>query len=439
MQIYHSCFLVFSIALISATTAQSARIYFTDQPNGGAGSVVSVAPDGTDQRTVITLTSSANLRGIAWHRGSGRIYYLDNGTAKKIFSILPNGSNVQDAVSISATLLNSDVEIDEAAAKIYWSESTTATTGNGFIRRSNLDGSESEAAVTTAPGAATAPYFIFLDPEGGYIYWGVQSESSTPSSFRRATFAGVIDPDFSINSPTRTRDIAIDRNTLIAYWCDRQTGSIYRRELNGTINQLVIGGMNAPHGIALDVEAQKVYWADTAGRGSGPFNTSARRVARCNFDGTEYENVSTPNISSEAWDLALDTASPTYAEWRTRFFSINTPAAGMNDDADADGASNLLEYALGTHPRRAVSVPAISSVGTSFSYVRRIGSNLSYRVEFSTDLATWNYNGDASGLIWTTETSVTPLRDELETVVVSGGPALEGAAKAFFRVRVAAP
>ena len=426
-------------ALLSAVTAQSARIYFTDQPNGAAGSVVSVAPDGTGQQTVITLTAAANLRGIAHHRGLDRIYYLDNGTAKKIYSIQPNGSNALEAASISATLLNSDVEIDEGAGRLYWSESTSATTGNGFIRRANLDGTAIEAAVTTAPGVATAPYFFFLDPAGGHIYWGVQSEGSTPSSFRRATFDGTIDPDFSITSPTRTRDIAIDRATLTAYWCDRQTGSIFRRGLTGTVNQTVIGGMNAPHGIALDVEAEKVYWADTAGRGSGPFNTSARRVARCNFDGMEYENLSTPAFNSEAWDLALDTSSPTYADWRTRFFSVNTPNAGMNDDADGDGGSNLLEYALGTHPRQTASVPVIFAVGTGMTYTRRIGANLSYRVEVSTNLITWNYNFDSSGLVWTIQTSVTPLRDELQTVTVARGPALAGASKAFFRVRVTAP
>ena len=85
--------------------------------------------------------------------------------------------------------------------------------------------------------------------------------------------------------------------------------------------------------IRADAEAGKLYWADTGGRGSGPFTTSARRIARCNLDGTEFENLSIPAANSEPWDLALDIRSPSYADWRMRFFSVTTPQAGPTDDA----------------------------------------------------------------------------------------------------------
>src|SRR5688572_25630776 len=339
--------LLMAAALLMSLPARGSRIYFTDQPATGAGSVMSIAPDGTDQRTVTTV-SGGNLRGIAFHRGGGRIYFLDNGTARKIYSILPDGSGQQDAVTLPGTF-NSDVEIDEDAQKLYWSDNTA----NGSVMRANLNGTSVEAVVT--PGIFgmepyTAPYFLFVDSAAGYVYWGVASEGNTSSNFRRATLAGgVIDPNFVIMSPTRSRDIAIDPVSNTAFFCDRQMGTIYRRALSGGLNQIVLSGLNAPHGIALDHEAEKVYWADTGARGSGPFDTSARRVARCNFDGSEYENLSTPAINSEAWDLALDLTSTNYNEWRPRFFSTSTPAAGLMDDADGDGAVNLLEYAMGTH------------------------------------------------------------------------------------------
>jgi len=422
---------------LSAPVSHAARVYYTDQPAGAAGSVISVAPDGTGQTPVITVAGTPDLRGIAWHRSSGRVFVLDNGPAKRIFSILPNGTGEQDVAPINPNVLDADLEIDEAAGKLYWAEANSGSTGNGFILRANLDGSAVEPAVTTAPGITTAPYFLFLDPGAGYLYWGVLSSGSGPSSFRRATFAGDIDPDFIITTATRTRDLAVDSTTRTAYWCDRQSGTLFKRALAGGANEIVIGGLNAPHGIALDVEAGKVYWADTGGRGNPPQGLSVRRIARCNLDSTEFENLSTPAANSEPWDLALDTSSLTYAEWRTRFFSVAAPQAGPLDDADLDGASNLLEYALATHPRRAASVPLLTTDGAALRFTRRRGSELSYRVEVSTDLATWNFNGDNTGLVWTSEGPATPLDPELESVHVVAGPALAGASQAFFRIRVA--
>lgn len=425
-----------ALLLVANHSGQSARVYFTDQPPGVAGSIVSVAPDGTGQQTVPTTSGVSDLRGIAYHAASGRVYFLDNGPAKKIYSVLPNGTGQQEIVTLSGTF-NADLEIDEATNKLYWAE-----TANGAVMRANLNGTMVEPAATPGVGTYTAPYFIFVDQPGGYIYWGVTSAGDVASDFRRATLAGAIDPDFLITSPSRTRDIAIDPASATAYWCDRQTGTIFKRPLSGGDNQTVISGMNAPHGIALDVEAEKIYWADTGARGSGPFNTSARRVARCNFDGTQFENLSTPTATSEPWDLALDLASRTYGDWRTRFFSAGAAAAGPNDDADGDGAVNLLEYALGTHPNKSTSVPRLSaerlSEGAAMRYTRRRASNLSYRVEVSTDLVVWHYN-DGGGVTWVVHTSPTPLAPELESVAAQRGPALAGATRTFFRLRVTMP
>jgi hypothetical protein len=201
---------------------------------------------------------------------------------------------------------------------------------------------------------------------------------------------------------------------------------------------VVIAGMNAPHGIALDLEAEKIYWADTGARDSGPFNTSARRIARCNFDGTGFETISTPAVNSEPWDLALDLRSPTYADWRTRFFSAGAADAGTEDDADEDDAPNLLEYALGTNPRKSSSVPLIASQGTGLNYTRRRDTDLMFTVEVSTNLNfnVWHHNGDGSGLLWTSEMPPVPKDADFETVAVAPGPALSGVASAFFRVRV---
>jgi hypothetical protein len=431
MLIRNTLLSVAGAVLLESFSVNAARVFFADQPANAAGSLVSVNCDGTDQRTVITAAGVSDFRGVAYHALSGRVYYLDNGTAKRIYSILPDGTGQQEVLPLPAAF-NADLEVD--TNMLYWSE-----TASGTIQRANLNGSGIAPAVSPGTGTFTAPYFMFLDPQGGYIYWGVTSESSTPSNFRRATFTGDIDPDFSITSPTRSRDIAIDPTTQTAYWCDRQTGAIYRRALAGGANETVIGNMNAPHGIALDVEAQKVYWADTGARGNPPSGLSPRRVARCNFDGTEFENLSTPTATSEPWDLALDLSSRTYPDWRTRFFSTTTPNAQPAEDADADGAPNLLEYAMGTHPRQATSIPRLTAEGTEMRYTRRNAADLTYRIEVSADLITWHYNNEPGGGTWVVQTSSTALTADLSSVTVRAGSALAGATQVFFRLRVATP
>jgi len=420
-----------SAVLLGAPSMNAARIFFADQPASAAGSLMSVNCDGTDQRPVITASGVSDFRGVAYHAPSGRVYYLDNGAAKRIYSILPDGTGQQEVLPLTAAF-NSDLEVD--VGMLYWSE-----TASGTIQRANLNGSDVATAVSPGTGTFTAPYFMFLDPEGGYIYWGVTSESSTPSNFRRATFTGDIDPNFSITSPTRSRDIAIDSTTQMAYWCDRQTGAIYRRALAGGANQTVIGNMNAPHGIALDVEAQKVYWADTGARGNPPSGLSPRRVARCNFDGSEFENLSVPTATSEPWDLALDLSSRTYTDWRTRFFSTTTPNAQAAEDADADGAPNLLEYAMGTHPRQATSIPRLTAEGTEMRYTRRNAADVTYRIEVSTDLRNWHYNGEPGGGTWVVQTSSSPLTADLSSVTVRAGSAVTNAMQVYFRLRVTSP
>jgi hypothetical protein len=294
--------------------------------------------DGSNPGVVVTYPGTPNLRGIGWHAGTGRIFVLDN-EAKVIRSILPGGTGEQTVANVDADRLGSDLEVDEANNRIYWAETSTDAAISGQIRSCALDGSDVTTAVTTASGTAESPYFIHLDRPAGFIYWGVLQNASSqngPTTFRRSSFAGVIDPDFAITTTSRSRDIVIDPVTATAYFADRQTGTLFRRPVSGGLIETVISGLNAPHGIALDVIARKIYWADTGQRGT-PSQPSARRVARCNLDGNEYESLSENTGANEPWDLTLDLASPTYKQWVERFFPPTAGQRGALDDPTATG------------------------------------------------------------------------------------------------------
>src|SRR5215218_3003668 len=130
-------------ALCLAPQTKAARVYFTDQPAGTAGRVMAVRLDGTAQQTLVTISNNTpDLRGIAFHRGTGRVFFLDNGGVKKIYSALPDGSDLQEVLPLSSSF-HTDLEIDEPSGKFYWADNTL-----GQIRRANLDGSDVETAVT---------------------------------------------------------------------------------------------------------------------------------------------------------------------------------------------------------------------------------------------------------------------------------------------------
>ena len=101
---------------IAAGRTEGARVYYTDQPATGAGYVMSVAPDGTDQRTITIVSNAPDVRGIAFHRASDRVFFLDNGLAKKIYSLAPDGNDLREVTETSAGF-NADLEIDEVSGK----------------------------------------------------------------------------------------------------------------------------------------------------------------------------------------------------------------------------------------------------------------------------------------------------------------------------------
>jgi hypothetical protein len=100
-----------------------------------------------------------------------------------------------------------------------------------------------------------------------------------------------------------------------------------------------------------------------------------------------------------------------------------------------------MEYAFDGHPRLVGGSGSTAKIapqvtGNGIRYPRRRTSPLGYRVEVSTDLQTWNFNGDGSGQTWTTESAVTRVDAEMDEVTIAPTAALATAPKLFYRVRV---
>lgn len=106
-------------------------------------------------------------------------------------------------------------------------------------------------------------------------------------------------------------------------------------------------------------------------------------------------------VNSGGWKKDVPSpgaTGPTYQQWRDFHFPEGGPAAGDDEDADGDGAGNLLEYSRGTDPAVVENQLAFSPVFTlvsegtesRYTYTRPLDRpGTLYQPQVSTDLTTW--------------------------------------------------
>jgi hypothetical protein len=117
-----------------------------------------------------------------------------------------------------------------------------------------------------------------------------------------------------------------------------------------------------------------------------------------------------------------------YLTWAASFGAALTDPA-PTADPDGDGLNNQQEYAFGLDPTSGSSVNPITVPlsGTQFSYTRRAGSGLTYKVYYSSDLSTWTWDQNA------VQVPATPVNN-VETVAVTLVDAVPVDGKLFIRV-----
>ncbi len=180
-------------------------------------------------------------------------------------------------LSVLFTFVVHNISYGQGSAKIYWTE-------KGKIRRANLDGSNVEDILTELE----LPKDIALDLQNRKMYW----VNFRPPKVYRANLDGsniekIIDggdpnelPRELLNYPY---SIALDIDANKIYWGrDNIPWIIRRADIDGSnIEDVLVRPWVDAESLELDVKAGKMYWTDS-------FNDN---IGRANLDGSDYEEL----------------------------------------------------------------------------------------------------------------------------------------------------
>src|ERR1700751_2695479 len=160
---------------------------------------------------------------------------------------------------------------------------------SGQVFSANPDGSDLKVIVSEG---RRLPDGIVVDAAAGHLYWtNMGNPTANDGSIERADFDGenvthIIPPGATFTP----KQLQLDEKNRKLYWCDREGRRVMRSNLDGSKIETLIDtseGDALPGkdvkkwcvGIALDVEAGKLYWTQ-----KGPENAGEGRIFRANLE-----------------------------------------------------------------------------------------------------------------------------------------------------------
>lgn len=288
--------------MLSTTAAprepSTSRLFFLD---ARGGRVVSVAPDGSDVRVLVS-GRSGTPDGIVVDVDGGHVYWTIMGRPReddgRIERVDLDGANLATIVPAGGAFTPKQLKLDSRHRKLYWSDREGMR-----VMRSNLDGSNIETLIETARGddarrdARNWCVGIALDVARGQIYWTQKGgDNAGLGSIRRAGIeiphgedaAHRSDIEVLFDGLPEPIDLDVDLASRMLYWTDRgnppQGNTVSRARLDaraakrasgsavtGVVQaaaghqQIVMRNLKEGIGIALDVKGGRMYATDLGG------------------------------------------------------------------------------------------------------------------------------------------------------------------------------
>ena len=342
--------------------------------SGGGGATGGAA--GSDGATGGSGGASAGVSGNAGSGTSGSAGTSDGGP--------PDGRLTVFYLDVGGSVMATDVEDPEARTivedagqgpdgialdmengHIYWTGMGVPANDDGFIRRSNLDGSN---VITVIPAGGTyTPKQLRIDHENGKLYWSdregmrVMRSNIDGSMIETLVTTGTTAEDRRDNSNWCV-GIAIDVAGGFVYWSQKgpdngMVGSIRRAHLvmpagenstNRSDIEVLFSGLPEPIDIDLDLENGLIYWTD---RGDDTINRAPIEIPNGATAANRMDRDILIEGVREAIGVTLD------LERGKLYFTGGTGGRVGMANLDGSGAMNLLTGSAGLTGISVVELP----------------------------------------------------------------------------------
>jgi DNA-binding beta-propeller fold protein YncE len=266
--------------------SNSGRLFFLDL---GGGRILSVNPDGSDLKTVLTEGHGPHPDGVVVDAARGHIYWTNMGnfTANdgSIERCDLDGNNRRFAVPPGGTHTPKQLQIENETQKLYWCDREGMR-----VMRANLDGSNIETLVDTShgdprpgPDARKWCVGIAVDAAGGRFYWTQKgSDDAGEGCICRSnielpkgqTPANRQDIELLYDHLPEPIDLELDVANRLMYWTDRgdppRGNTVNRAPMDPTPGQrkdpeIVFSHLMEGIGLALDLKGGRMFVTDFAG------------------------------------------------------------------------------------------------------------------------------------------------------------------------------
>jgi hypothetical protein len=184
---------------------------------------------------------------------------------------------------------SSESKIRNTTAKATTARLFFLSVSSGQVFSVNPDGSDLKVIVNEG---RRLPDGIVVDIAAGHLYWtNMGNPSANDGSIERADFDGKNVTHIVRPGDTFTpKQLQLDEKNRKLYWCDREGMRVMRSNLDGSNIETLVDtseGDSRPGkdirkwcvGIALDLEAGKLYWTQ-----KGPDNAGDGRIFRANLE-----------------------------------------------------------------------------------------------------------------------------------------------------------
>jgi hypothetical protein len=237
-------------------------------------------------------TFKSTIRKPAAEVTKARLFFL-SASSGQVFSANPDGSDLQVIVS-EGRRLPDGIVVDVAAGHLYWTNMGNPTANDGSIERADFDGKNLTHIVP--PGATFTPKQLQLDEKNRKLYWcdreGMRIMRANLDGSKIETLVDTSEGDARPGKDIKKWcvGIALDVEAGKLYWTQKGSdnageGRIFRANLeipkgqsagNRKDIELLYEGLPEPIDLELDLASRTIYWTD---RGDPPRGNTVNRAS----------------------------------------------------------------------------------------------------------------------------------------------------------------